>query len=179
MTSYEEKTAALYKRQNEIRNLESELERESREIGEQLEILEEERVALSEKLSDIEEKELRKRLTVLGNLLTKERVHFANLSVCDEEPDIEVARGYCGIKITGKYSISIETHLIEEYGGPGFRINAKIKTKLPHVEEIVRDMFDQEGYKEPNYPAIPTSWSTDWDYGYCIALKKPVALDDE
>lgn len=178
MSTFDKKIEALEKRRAEIAATEEKLRRETEKIDEEIVRLGKEKVEASDKLTPQEEKDLRKRLTVLGGLLTKERVLFAYLRLKSEEPDTDVASGYCGIEITGKYSISIETYLIEEYGGPGFRINATIKTKVPHVEAIVREMFD-DNYKEPGMPAFRTLWNTDWDYGNRIILRNPVSPDDD
>ena len=173
MATYEEKIAALQKNLCDIEKQERDLQYRAEKIKEEIEAVEKLRVENSDKLSESEEKDLRKQLTQLGKLLCgPHNVCFANLDIVNEAPDMDSARGYAYVKIIGKYSFSIKCDLIEEYGGPGFKINAQIKTLLPHVESIVRDMFDEEGMCETKIGPI-TNWSTDWDYGNRIVLKKP------
>lgn len=178
MASIDDQIEALVKEAGELSEKESEIARRQSQIAMELEELEKDRMAQSKTLSQEEEQDLRKQLTVLGNFLTQSRVLFASLSLKDEEPDDqeEQESGYLRKEIKGKYTIAITVNLIEEYGGPGLYIKACIKTKLPHVECVVRSMFDEEGCQHPTNP-LTSYWSTNWDYGNRIVLKNPVSLD--
>lgn len=177
MASIEERLAALQKESAELGEKEAEIIRRRAQIHLELDMLEQERIAASDKLTADEEMDLRKELTVLGQLLTQPRVLFASLRLSDEEPDKEKKSvGYMRKEINGKYSISLETDLIQEFGGPGLSISAEIKTKLPYVQSVVRSTFDEEGAEFP--PCATTMfWSTNWDYGHKIVLKNPVSLE--
>ena len=179
MASIDERIAALQKESGELGETEANIIQRRAQIRLELDMLEEERIRTSDKLTEDEEMDLRKELTVLGQLLTQPRVLFATLRLSEEEPDKEKKTvGYMRKELNGKYSVSLEVHLIQEFGGPGLSIRAEIKTLLPYVQSVVRSMFDETGCEFPPC-ATTTFWSTNWDYGNRIALKNPVALEGD
>ena len=179
MASIDERIAALQKESAELGETEANIIRRRAQILLELDMLEEERIRTSDKLTEDEEMDLRKELTVLGQLLTQPRVLFATLRLSEEEPDKETKTlGYMRKELNGKYSVSLEVHLIQEFGGPGLSIRAEIKTLLPYVQSVVRSMFDETGCEFPPC-ATTTFWSTNWDYGNRIVLKNPVALEGD
>ena len=177
MASIDERIAALQKESAELGETEANIIRRKAQIHLELDMLEEERIKNSDKLTEDEEMDLRKELTVLGQLLTQPRVLFATLRLSEEEPDKEKKTlGYMRKELNGKYSISLEVHLIQEFGGPGLSIRAEIKTTLPYVQSVVRSMISEEGSEYPPC-ASTTFWSTNWDYGNRIVLTNPVRLN--
>lgn len=170
--SYEEKLKQLNELQNSLEELERKIENHKGKILQEKADIERERVEKSEKLSEEEEKDLRNQLTAIVELLGRKNTWFAKFQILDEEPNTESETGYVHKMIIGKYSFDMEISLIEEHGGPGFRIRVTMKTKLPSVVAIVREMIDIEGPREPDIDYITqTYWSADWDYHQRFILK--------
>lgn len=173
--SYEERLKELSELQSGLEELERRIESHKEKILQEKCELERERVEKSDKLSEEEEKELRNQLKVLVELLGGQNTRFAKFQILDEEPNTESETGYVRKMIIGKYSFDMEIALIEEHGGPGFRVRVEMKTKLPHVVQIVREMLDIEGPRESDIDYITqTYWSADWDYHQRFILKNKI-----
>jgi hypothetical protein len=71
------------------------------------------------------------------------------------------------------YEIDIKTTLVHDTGNVGLSAHVTITTLCPKVEEIVKDLFVQEGYVR-NPP--PLFWERHWDYGTRISLTTHEAL---
>lgn len=172
MTSLKEKIDTLQKELEFAEEQIGELNWTTNDIKDRIRQLEREREKESNAFTEGDEQELRKQLKVLASVLTNGYNHFASLTLVDEEPDKSARFGYFSGPISDKYSINItKCEFGMEVGEPGFNVDCVIKTKMPAVERIVRETFEQEGYTGDKN-ILQTSWVTNWDYHQKIRLRK-------
>jgi hypothetical protein len=150
------KKLALHKKLEDIEYEEHQLEQEEKQ-------LEQERLKLSRVLTSYEEDTLKKELTLAGELLELVAVICGSLSIVKEEPKSKEVL----------YEIDIKTTVVHDTGNVGLSAHVTITTLCPKVEEIVKDLFVQEGYVR-NPP--PLFWERHWDYGTRISLTTHEAL---
>jgi hypothetical protein len=152
ITRLQEKKEALEEQKRKV-------EDEQSSIDQELFWLEQERLKLSKRLSKEDEQILKRELTAVGELLELSSVIVASLQVVQsgtEDPK-------------DLYAIDIETGVTFDTGVVGLCVKVTIKTESPRVEEIIKEMFEQEGYISEK---IPLSWECHWDYNTRIRLKK-------
>jgi hypothetical protein len=172
MSTIEEQLAALQKEFDTAEEQMQKLRSRTYKIKDEIRDLEREREKQSKGFSEEEEKNLREQLKVLASVLTNDYNHFASLTLVDEEPGESAQFGYFSSPVSDKYSITItKCDFGMEVGEPGFNIDCVIKTKMPAVERIVRETFEQEGYTGDKN-ILQTSWVTNWDYHQKIRLRK-------
>ncbi len=170
----------------DVRAVEDELkklEREERAISHKKWQLEAKRKEIEDRarakkaggLTKEEEKWLRDELTVVGEILGGERVLFGSLKLLDEDPDKMETSGYFGQEHSEKFSIAIDVGICTEFNA-GLSCKVVVKTKVPQVEDIVREMLvSSEDEYEENPDPYRREWPINWDYYQKIILKKPYA----
>jgi hypothetical protein len=159
----------LGRREAELEAQEREIERERRKIKQRLEEIEKEKIRQSPELDAETEKWLRDELTVVGKILCGDNVLFGGLNLLDEEPDEMNSEGWFGETHSKKFSISVKVDVVTEFTA-GLCVRVDVKTKLPKIEEIVREMF---GSTDNGEDTGRRNWPIDWDYYYRVELRKP------
>jgi hypothetical protein len=126
-------------------------------------------------LTPEDEKELRRSLTIVGELMTGENVSGGSFGLVDEEPG-ELDMGCYG-EVKKAWSLDIQTGFHLEVG-PSLWVRATLKTKNAKVRAIVREMItsnehirDREKHEERTY------WDIDWDYGNRIEIRNPMTRE--
>ena len=160
---------ALSRREAELEAQEREIERERRKIKERLEEIEKEKIRQSPELDAETERWLRDELTVVGRILCGDNVLFGGLNLLDEEPDEMNSEGYFGETHSKKFSISVKVDVMTEFTA-GLCVRVDVRTKLPKIEAIVREMFGSTDNEEDTGRR---NWPIDWDYYYRVELRKP------
>jgi hypothetical protein len=169
-----EEERALERREEELRDREREIEKERDRIQRRREEIEAERVKASPELTADEEMWLRDELTVVGNILCGDNVLFGGLNLLDEEPDEMNTEGYFGETHSKKFSISVKVDVTTEFTA-GLCVRVDVKTKLPKIEAIVREMFEST---DNGKDVGRRNWPVDWDYYYRVILRKPYVRKD-
>lgn len=183
MTDYTSEIEKLNLEAIELRNQKESIKVKLCQIDDEIEKLEKLRIeSLPNELTEDEEKWIRDELTLVGNLLSGENIAFGGVKLLDEEPDEMDTRGYFGRDHSNKFSIKIELEICTEWRAC-FRCNVTIKTKLPRIEAIVREMYKttEDEYETDNLQERLTRrrWNIDWDYHYRLKLENPYVHKDD
>lgn len=161
MEALNAKLSALEAKQMELEDKKRQLEDEECALIQEKHQLEQERLKLSKVLLPAEKEQLKQELIAVGELLELPSVILGSLHVVSENPTWDGQL----------YSIDIDTSLSFDSGVSGLRVDVLVKTKQPAVEDVVKSLFEQEGYglsKEP--PDL--CWQIHWDYYRRIKLKE-------
>lgn len=162
MDALNEKLAALEEKQMEIADKKRRLDDEEYSLMREKHELEQERLKLSKVLLPDQKKQLREELIAVGELLELPAVILGGMRVVSEEPE----------ENDQLYSIHIDTRVTFDTGVTGLCVNVIIKTKEPAVEDVVKSLFEQEGYQDVRDPPQNLSWNIHWDYYNRIKLKE-------
>lgn len=157
--------AKLEKKYEDIQCKKRELELEEMSLKTQRRWLEEERLKLSNVLSKEEEGQLKKDLTVVGELLELPVVILGTLRIVAEESTDKEKQ----------YSIDIQCTTAFDTGVTGLSVNVVVKTLSPKVEAIAKELFVQEGTLHDVNPS-ELYWERNWDYYTSIKLTTHEAL---
>jgi hypothetical protein len=117
-----------------------------------------------------DEKELRRSLTIVGEMMGNPDVNSGGFTLEDEDPDED----HWDPKKA--WSMSIQTVLYcSEIVGPGLSIRTTLKTKNARVRAIVREMITSTEYIDDNEKHLErTHWDIDWDYHARIEVRNPM-----
>jgi len=117
-----------------------------------------------------DEKELRRSLTIVGEMMGNSDVNCGGFTLEDEDPDED----HWDPKKA--WSMSIQTVLYcSEIVGPGLSIRTTLKTKNARVRAIVREMITSTEYIDDNEKHLErTHWDIDWDYHARIEVRNPM-----
>jgi hypothetical protein len=165
MDALNKSLAQLEAKQQAIQEKKRTLDREEYDLARERRHLEEERLRLSRKMTPQDEETLKKELTAAGELLELQAVIHGSLRVLSEDPDDPEEF----------YSIDIQCGTCEDTGVTGLYANVTVKTTVPRVETIVRELFEQEGSVEDRSLSA-LSWEKNWDYYTRIKLTSHEAL---
>ena len=172
--SYDEQIAALEEKLREMREAEERLQERKRDMEEELAEIVRKRKETMPGLSEKQEKWLRQELTVAGRVFCGKDVLFGSLEIVDEDPtedsyDIGFY-GHMSEKTEKKFSVEVSVKMCIEFQA-GLRCDIKVKTKTPRVEEIVREMFEQN--PDDGEGTLRRRWDVNWDYHQSVVLKTP------
>jgi hypothetical protein len=124
-------------------------------------------------LSAEDEKELRRSLTVVGEMMANADVNFGGFTLEDEEPTQHP--GFWDKPQV--WSMDIETTLCDE-PSPGLCINTTLKTKNARVRAIVREMITSTEHIPDEEKHIErTHWGIDWDFYHSLVVKNPMTSE--
>lgn len=165
-------------RLGEIAQKECELENERDRIMREIKDLKEEERRNSPEFTQQDRRNLYMQLSALSKAIIGEHVLICHMSIVYGAPRENEVRGYRGAPLSNKYSIDVTCTLINEYGGPGFTYNVTIRTKNPHVMDMIRECFEQKFDYPEQEEELRTHWWRDWDYGTCFAFKDPKDAQD-
>lgn len=126
-----------------------------------------------------EEQWLRQELTTLHATLLGKHTLFATVYLKNEDPVEMAGYGYRNKKHPKSFSIHIELAPIME-DISGLTVYITIRTKIPEVEKIVREMYRQSttSHVWPPEPEFPEKrerreWEIDYEQGFVIELYTP------
>jgi hypothetical protein len=120
-----------------------------------------------------DEKELRRSLTVVGEMMAHADVNFGGFTLEDEEPTQQP--GFWDRPQV--WSMDIQTTLCDE-PSPGLCINTTLKTKNARVRAIVREMITStEHIRDEEKHHERTHWGIHWDYYHSLVVKNPMTSE--
>lgn len=141
------------------------LEDESDSLRMEIHWLEQEQLKESRVLTPDEEATLKRELTAVGELLELAAVISGSLHVVSEESDDPEKL----------YSIAIDCGTSDDTGVAGLYARIVLKTKVPKVEAIVSELFEQVGTVHGRGPTDRV-WEKYWDDSTSIKLTSHAAL---
>ena len=165
MDALNAKLAELEKKYELIQEKKRDIELEELSLATQQRWLEEERLKLSNILSDYEEDQLKKELTSVGELLELPAVILGTLRIVSEESTDKEKQ----------YSIHIKCETVFDSGLVGLSANVVVNTLSPQVEAIAKQLFVQEGTVRGVNPT-DLFWERNWDNSTRIVLTTHEAL---
>ena len=120
-----------------------------------------------------DEKELRRSLTIVGEMMGNSDVNCGGFTLEDEDPDED----HWDPKKA--WSMSIQTVLYcSEIVGPGLSIRTTLKTKNARVRAIVREMITSTEYiRDEEKHHERTHWGIHWDYYHSLVVKNPMTSE--
>jgi hypothetical protein len=120
-----------------------------------------------------DEKELRRSLTVVGEMMAHADVNFGGFTLEDEDPSPQP--GFWDRPRV--WSMDIQTTLCDE-PSPGMCINTTLKTKNARVRAIVREMITSTEYVRDEYKHEErTHWGIHWDYYHSLVVNNPMTSE--
>jgi hypothetical protein len=153
--------------------LEDEEERLARALHEARERRERER---PDSLTAEDEKDLRRSLTIVGELLATPDVLHGGFTLADDDPE-EMERGYFGEERVRAWCLDIRTGFCLDVC-PGLTMDVTLKTKNSRVRAIVREMITStESIRDEDKHDERTHWRIDWDYHDRIEVRNPMSSE--
>jgi hypothetical protein len=165
MEAINQKIADVVEKERMVAKKISDLKHESHTLKMEIHWLEQERLKASRVLTPDEEETLKKELTAVGELLELVAVISGSLRVVSEESDDSEKL----------YSIAIDCGTSYDTGLTGLYAKVVLKTKVPKVEAIVKELFEQVGTVRGRGPT-DLVWEKDWDDSTSIKLTSHEAL---